>query len=214
MSPRIAVASPFRYEPEWLVDEWVDHVSWADETILIDTRGHENPWIPRTERVEWMMQAALAYDCEWLFILDIDERMSPGAENVLRDLAARSTYFAYKFKLYEMFTPTERRVDGTWAKKTRRRFFHVQKRRANMEAKCIYAPAPTLFHTAHLDPANDEARAAKHNAHNYWDKAGRTGGDYNYLNDRSGMVLETVPSHLLPAEPLKPWRFEMTDVVG
>lgn len=211
MSPRIAVASPFRFEPDWLVEDWVEHVSWADETILIDTRGHENPWIPRADRVSWMMDAATAYGCDYLMILDIDERMSPGAEGVLRDLAVRHPYFAFKFPLFEMFTPTERRVDGIWKNKTRRRFMHIQKRRSNMEAKCLYIPNLVILHTKHLDPANDESRAQLHNTLNFWDAGYRKGTGFNYLNDRSGMLLERVPSHLLPAEPLKPWRFNMED---
>ncbi len=208
---RIAISSPFRYEPDWLVQDWLEHVSWADAVIPIDTRSHPVPWIPRVERVEWMMQAAEQAHCDWLFILDIDERLSLNAEPILRSKVEQWepwTPFAFKFACWEMFTPTERRIDGVWGRKTRRRFFHVASRRADMIMPCTKMREPVIAHTHHLDPANDAARVAKHNAFNTWDRAGRAGTGYDYLNDRRGMVLREVPEGTFP--PLKPWRFEMT----
>lgn len=212
MTPRIAVATCSRYESQWLKDEWDEHVSWADHVVHLDTRGHESLWIPRVERVDWMMTAAEEAGCEWVMILDVDERLSYDAEGIFREIMGRwrpGIPFAYKMSLWEMFTPTERRVDGQWGRKHRRRFFHLNSRRRDMTSQSSKLLRPVIAHTHHLDPANDVARVTKHNDHNTWDRAGRTGEGFDYLADREGMILRKVPDGMFP--PLKPWRFEMTE---
>jgi hypothetical protein len=210
VSAKLVVASAYRYEPAWLIREWSDHVSWADEVLLWDTRNEPAAWVPRAERVEWMMRAAEEVRADWVFILDMDERLSLDAPERLRAVADAwrpGKPFAFKFTLLEFFTPTQYRIDGVWGRKTRRRFFHLESRRRDMLTPCTRLKRPLIAHTHHLDPANDAARVAKHDNWNKWDRAGRDGTGFGYLADRSGMVLQPIPEDMFP--PLRPWRFEM-----
>lgn len=208
----IAVACAWRYEPPWMLEDWRTNVAWADHVIAIDTNGAADPWIPRVIRVERMIQAAEQAGADWLFILDVDERLEDGAEKHLRSVADAwrpGKPFAFKFTLLEMFTTTEYRVDGAWGRKTRRRFFHIASRRADMTSPCTRLKRPYILHTKHINPENDLTRAKLHNSYNTWDRAGRTGEGFDYLASRRGMELRPLPKGVRVTPPIRPWLFEM-----
>jgi hypothetical protein len=215
VSAKLVVASAYRYEPTWLVDEWREHVSWADDVLLWDTRNEPAAWVPRAERVEWMMRAAEEVRADFVLILDMDERLSLDAPERLRAVADAwrpGKPFAFKFTLLEFFTPTQYRIDGVWGKKTRRRLFHLESRRRDMLTPCTRLKRPLIAHTKMMEESNAAVRAETFNRWNTWDRAGRGGGEgFDYLADRSGMVLKTIPEGMFP--PLRPWKFRVPGVL-
>ncbi len=203
MSARIVAVFAYRYEPDDLVEELRANIGWADALCEWNTREDPRTWIPREERVRHLTRQAHRARADWVLYMDVDERIEDGAEEILRRIADGwkiGLPTNYKFRLAELFTPTERRVDGVWGRKTRRRFFHLHSHlNGTSQRHHVLLETPMLAHLKHIDPTNEAIRAAVFNDHNTWDRGGRDGTGFDYLADREGMVLEPVGRSFTPA---------------
>ena len=105
----IVAAYAFRYEPDWLIEELRENLSWVDGFAALDTRGHKDVWVPRKERVEGMQALGREMGATWMLHLDPDERLQDGAEETLRKLS-RGSHPRYSLKMCELWTPDKYRV--------------------------------------------------------------------------------------------------------
>lgn len=198
MTARVVAVAAHRYEPDWMVDDLRENVAWCDDLILLDTRGDDRVWVPRVERVDRLLADALVAGADFVLYMDVDERIQDGAEPILRAIADAwrpGLPFAFRFRLRELYTADRYRIDGTWGRKTRRRFFHLPSRLADPDTRPEMLERPVLYHLKHIEPGNGERRAQLHDAHNTWDRAGRDGGEgFGYLADEDGAKFATVPA--------------------
>lgn len=181
----------FRYEPSFLVADWMENVEWIredglGETIAIDTSDHDAPWIPKAERRRAMTNLARGSGADFLLELDADERLEDNARKVIPELLAdpKEPYPHFRFPLREMWTPTEYRVDGWWGKKRRGRLRPVR----NGSGRGIHAPL-NIYHLTHIERESRQARRDTHRVHNRWDNGGR----FDYLLNEKGLKLEAIP---------------------
>lgn len=199
MTPKIVAVFCHRYEEPWMVDELRENLAWADEIVGWDTSADPRVWVPRQERVAHLMQAAREAGADWVYYADVDERLEDGADKHFRNIAnvwEPGLPFAFKMRLRELYAADQYRVDGIWAKKTRRRFFHLESRFADMKKPSVLIERPWIYHLKHIEAGNAERRAALHNAHNHWDKGGRPGGGgFDYLADTRGARFAPVPAN-------------------
>lgn len=197
---KIVAAFAYRYEPEWLVDQLRENLSWVDGFAELDTRGRSDVWMPRGERVAELQRIAKGMGADWILHLDPDERLEDGAEAKLREVA-ESGPGRCSLRMRELWTPDAWRSDGVWGDRWRRRFYHV-----GHEAAEIQQIDVTIYHLKMIEPANRAERARVHTAHNTWDNRSR---GFGYMTDESQLTLEPVPAGRGYSPPYKPYAFEV-----
>lgn len=172
----------FRYEPDWLVDQFREHMCWVDGFAEYDTRGDDRPFVPPAEMVAQLKATARSMDADWVLFMAPDERLEHSAETTIRNVVARSQAPAYSFHLREMWTPTQYRVDGEWGRKVRRRLYRLDGPKS---------PAPlldlNLYHLKMID--NRLVRHRTHTLYNKWDNRSR---GFDYFLDQRGLRLESI----------------------
>lgn len=198
----LVVAYAVRYEPQWMVDQLLENVSWADQVVELDDRDRtEDLWRPRPERVALCRQLALDAGGDWCLILDPDERLEDNAEGPIREAIAGDPTTSWSLPMRELFTPTQWRVDGPWRNRWRRRLFHLhepRERRRHLRGAAIY-------HLKMIEPENRVMRARVHGAVNTWDNRNR---GFTYLADDDGMRLRSIEPGRGYSPPYRPYLFD------
>lgn len=126
-SPKIYCVYGVRYEPDFLVREFRQNMSWVDELVEVNDRSRTGElWVDESKYR--MMQRAALEDAgiepgSWVIVSSPDERWGRGAETAIRRFAAKGGRRIGVFPLREMFTPTKYRTDGMWGNKTRPRLY-------------------------------------------------------------------------------------------
>ena len=69
---------------------------------------------PRLREVQWEETRKLALKDDWILALDADEEMDKSFGLTIKDLI-HSSYDWFRFRILDMWTPTEYRVDGMWS---------------------------------------------------------------------------------------------------
>ena len=118
---RIIAAFAYRYEPDWLIDDLRENLSWVDGFAELNDRDRSDLWGVRGDRTHRLMRIAMAMEPDWIFYTAPDERLEDRAATVLRRLAERGRHDRYSVRLREMWTPDRYRVDGVWGGKRRGR---------------------------------------------------------------------------------------------
>lgn len=205
MSVRLVAGYAFKYEPDWLIEDLRENLSWVDGFVSLNQRDRTDElWSPRSERVAALQSLARDIGAEWMLIMDPDERLEDRAEVVVRALIEHDPKARFTFNFRELFSPTEYRVDGVWGQKTRRRLFHLSQLRAPRMRVDL-----NIYHLKHIEPGNGALRSRVFQQANYWDNH-RLG--FEYLADEEGMVLESIPEGrgYRPAYD-RPYRFEVPE---
>ena len=65
--PRVVAAFCYRYEPDEMVADALESLSWCDDVVTLCDRGHPEVWSPRADRQARL--GALVDDAEpdWVF---------------------------------------------------------------------------------------------------------------------------------------------------
>jgi hypothetical protein len=197
-------------EPDHLIEDLRENLAWVDRIVEVDggdwgtPQGHEGR-INRRKRE--------AAGPGWTLFIDPDERLSDGAEDVIRgfvESASRDAIGVLPFR--EMWTPTQYRTDGWYGSRGPR------KRIAHLHAGQLYASKPIhcqpipqvdranrvllegaiLYHLKGIEPQNRVARARAYRAadpRGVWLR----GGDWSYLHDDTGLELaDAIPPFTPP----------------
>ena len=198
---RIVAAFAYRYEPDWLVDQLRENLSWVDAFAELDDRERTGLWGQRKPRSQELMRIALELEPDWIYWTAPDERLEDRGARLLRRLSdgPRSRYV---FHLREMWTPEEYRVDGVWGRKVRGRFF-----RPNGRGKARLVDL-NIYHLKMIEPANRQERARVHSIANHWDNRRR---GFDYMTDERGLRLERIPDGRGFSPPYRPYVFDLRD---
>lgn len=197
-SPRIIAAFAYRYEPDWLIEQLRDNLSWVDGFAELDDRGRTEMWGNVHERTSALMHIAREMGADWVFYTAPDERLEDGAGDVLRRLAEKGKHDRYRLRLREMWTPDSYRVDGVWGRKWRTRFYRpgTTGKGRNVELN--------IYHLKMID--NRDERARVHSLCNTWDNQAR---GFGYMTDENGLTLEPVLSDKGFSPPYRPYEFKV-----
>ena len=198
--PRIIAAFAYRYEPDWLIDQLRENLSWVDGFAEIDDRDRSDLWGERGDRTHRLMRIAMAMEPDWIFYTAPDERLEDRAATVLRRLAECGRHDRYSVRLREMWTPDSYRVDGVWGGKRRGRFFRAGTKSPSHRVDL------NLYHLKMIEPANRAERARVHGLANTWDNRGR---GFDYMLDERGLRLEQIPEGRGFSPPYRPYRFDV-----
>lgn len=197
--PRIIAAFAYRYEPDWMVEQLRENLSWVDGFAELNDRARTEPWGNTAERNAAVLAIAREMGAEWVYFTAPDERLQNGAGEVLRRLAASGRHDRYRLCLREMWTPDSYRVDGVWGRKRRTRFYRLD------TAGKGHPLDLDIYHLKMID--NRAERARVHSLYNTWDNGSR---GFDYMTDERGLVLERIPADRGFLPPYTPYRFEVT----
>lgn len=198
---RIIAAFAYRYEPDWLIDDLRENLSWVDGFAELDDRDRSDLWGERGDRTQRLMEIARAMEPDWIFYTAPDERLEDRAARVLRRLARRP-HGRYSFALREMWTPDSYRVDGVWGAKRRSRFFRPGWKHGSRPLDV------NLYHLKMIEPANRAERQRVHTLANTWDNRRR---GFAYMTDERGLRLERIREGRGYSPPYRPYRFEVPE---
>lgn len=194
--PRIIAAFAYRYEPDWMVEQLRENLSWVDGFAELNDRARTEPWGNTAERNAAVLAIAREMGAEWVYFTAPDERLQDGAEDVLRKLS-RGRHSKYRFHLREMWTPTHYRCDGDWGHRRRTRFYRLDTTDSSRMAD---------IEIAHLKMIDNRAeRARVHSRYNTWDNKSR---GFDYMTDERG--LELAPARPF-SPPYRPYEFRVVD---
>lgn len=200
--PRIIAAFAYRYEPDWLIDQLRENLSWVDGFAELNDRDRTEPWRVRSERSAELKRLALEMEPDWIYWTAPDERLEDRAGRVLRRLARRP-HGRYTFALREMWAPDAYRVDGVWGRKRRSRFYRPGWRGAAARPLDL-----NIYHLKMIEPENRAERQRVHTLANTWDNRRR---GFAYMTDERGLRLERIREGRGYSPPYRPYRFEVPE---
>jgi hypothetical protein len=199
--PRIIAAFAYRYEPDWLIDQLRENLSWVDGFAEYNDRDRTDLWSVRKERTQALMEIALSMEPDWILWTAPDERLEDRGAAVLRRLAAAGDHGRYTLRLREMWTPNAYRVDGVWGRKRRSRFF----RPADKTGRC--GVDLNIYHLKMIEPGNRAERARVHTLANTWDNRSR---GFAYMTNERRLRLQRIPRGRGFSPPYRPYVFDLS----
>ncbi|UQA95618.1 glycosyltransferase family protein [Streptomyces halobius] len=179
--PRIFAVGGWRYEPEWLVDEFRENLAWVDELVIVDDRARTGElWVHEGDYRLMQRQALIDAGIrpwDWVLVTSPDERWGSRAKRVVRGLITKRHRRIFQFPLREMFTLTSYRTDGIWGDKWRPRLFPFLPDQEFTKGSIQTPPSPVeggyervrvphvpIYHLENIAPASRIERAIVYEA--------------------------------------------------
>lgn len=201
--PKIIAIFSFRYDYHLVPDLLSNIESMVDGWISFDDRQADVPFTDESGRRRQLISRAREIGADWVLAMDPDERLEAGAATTLRRATRQARRVAYTFRLRELYSPNQYRIDGVWGEKVRARLFPLLDGQVFSDAP-LHAPWHPLeqgcelrhldINLYHLKMIRAERRAARAALYRRLDpesKYQKIG--YDYLADDTGMVLESIP---------------------
>lgn len=128
MKNKLVAVCGQKYEPDWMVDELRENLSWVDELIVLNCKDRtEELWIHEGDYRLQLREMARAAGAKWLLITSPDERFEKNAGETIRPLIDHNwENKIYEFELKELFHPMWYRCDGVWDTKYRQRLYPLK----------------------------------------------------------------------------------------
>lgn len=198
----IAVFS-YRYDAHLVADLIANIDPVVDGWIAYDDRGATGVFSSEPQRRRILLDAAHEAAADWILAIDPDERLERGTAERIGQLTGDYRRMAWGFRLRELYSPTEYRVDGLWAEKFQYRLFRAYdpaKYRPEDLHGLWYPPdlgfkarksGLNLYHLKMMEP---KRRIARRNLYDHLDPKGLLQDvGYDYLADEAGAVFEQIP---------------------
>lgn len=200
-----------RFEPDYLVEELHQNLAWMDEIICYDDRGRDpddlewNEHQRYTQLHEWAGQA----NADYVLATAPDERLSKRSEEVIREaiehdrMRMLNTFFC--IPALELYTPTQYRSDGDWAKSIQCRIYPWREGQefTNLPLHNLCVPIhdgiderlipANAYHLKHIEQRNIINRIKSFQRVDPEGKYSLYGTGYEYLADVEGLELTTIP---------------------
>lgn len=206
---RIAAALSRRYEPDELVEEMKENLSWCDEIIIYDDRDRDPEdlrWLEH-ERYTELHRRAGNLGVDYVLATAPDERWSHRAEGVIRQAIAddETNELFFATPVLELYTPTAYRKDGAWSTHFQVRIYPWKEDQVFSnepihnfctpvhdaeKAKYIYA---VQYHLKHLKRESVLNRVKSFEAADPTGEYSLNGLGYGYLADETNLFLEEIP---------------------
>lgn len=145
MTKKIVAVVGWRWEPEWLVHEWVENISpVVDDFCVIDNRNQTGPWQDEGQYRLQQRDIALKMKADWFLLTSPDERVEDRGAAIIRDAVENGPAAPRAVCLREMWTPTQVRVDGQFKYRPRFRLFRLLDMYGAVNHKRIHSPVLNL----------------------------------------------------------------------
>lgn len=211
----VALASR-RYEPDWLLDEMYENLSWCDDIIIYDDSHRpkeDKRWLEHERHVELHRRAGLA-KADYCVFTSPDSRYSDNAEEVITEACKRGQknqrFFA--INMGELFEKDQMRVDGPWSGNFSTLVYPWFPNPEFTNVPVHNSPVPIhsgvqeellegvwIYNLKPIERVNNKLRVQSYVEHDPNSDCNFLGESYDYLDDEEGMVLEKIPVPYSPA---------------
>jgi len=193
----------WKYEPEWMIEEMKENMSFVDEFVILDCRKRDELWIHEGHYRLILREMAREKKADWVLVCAPDERYEKNAGPRIRELIDYNNEDKmYTFQLRELFNPVWYRIDGIWGNKARRRLYPLKdnQRMSYTPIQCPPVPSSPLerydidiniYHLKMIEPENRTMRTKVFNALDPDSKYQHVG--YDYLDDEKEAEMERIP---------------------
>lgn len=194
--------------------------AWVDDFAVVDDRRKKELWGHEGEYRKELRKIAFDLKADWVLITSPDERWEINAGATIRNLIDyNNDKIIYEFKLRELFTPYQYRVDGIWGNKVRRRLYPLRKDQtiAYKKIQCPSFPQDpdynvvpvdiNIYHLKMIERENRIMRARVFNATDPNSEYQDIG--YDYLADEDGMELKFIDEGREYEPPYERWYFNV-----
>lgn len=205
---KIVAITSRRWEPQHLIDDFVENLKWCDETIIYDDRGRdpEEAWCDEGERYRLYHKLAGEAGATHVLVTAPDERWSPNAAEIIPRTLSDHPEMFFRAKVLEMYTPTAYRCDGEWAKRMQVRIYpwkpDQEFGRWSLHNACVpncgkndigTLRRVNIYHLKPIEKGNQQKRV---DLFNYIDPLGfyNQGIPYEYILDEKTMALKEIPA--------------------
>ncbi|QKC82012.1 hypothetical protein [Mesorhizobium sp. NZP2077] len=120
----IAVFS-YRYDAHLVSDLLANLDPIVDGWIAFDDRKAQGIFSSETQRRRLLLESARDAGADWILAMDPDERLERATADRIGQLTSRRRRIAWGFRLREMYSPTDYRIDGRWGEKVQHRLFRA-----------------------------------------------------------------------------------------
>lgn len=167
----IAVFS-YRYDAHLVPDLIANLDPIVDGWIALDDRQAKDIFSNEPRRRGLLLESARDAGADWILAVDPDERLECAAADRIGQLTSRAQRIAWGFRLREMYSSTDYRVDGIWGMKIQHRLFRAYDP-ACYRAKDLHGPwyppdlgvkerdsGLNLYHLKMIEPKRRSGRQA------------------------------------------------------
>lgn len=181
--------------------ELMSNLAWCDEIIAYDNTGDD---YDEQKMRRAMKQKAIEAGADYILECDPDERFELRTGKVLRKISKKEkSKTIYRFNFRELYEEDKYRIDGSWSRKHRFSFYPVFPDQEMKDKKYNLKTYPinedykrfnlglNLYHLKMIEPEQRKKRVE-------WLKTIDPNNEtqvmyYDYLNDETGLQLETIP---------------------
>jgi hypothetical protein len=211
--PRVFAVFSFRYDHHLVPDLIQNILPMVDGWVAFDDRAAASGYSNEPTRHLRLVERARALGADWILAIDPDERLESRATSEIPALVADKQRIIWGFRLRELYSPSEYRVDGIWGRKAVERLFPLFEGQVFSDRELHgpkypiepgYAIRQSDLNLYHLKMITRERRIARRDLYRHLDPDNRyqTIG-YDYLADDSGAVFETIPPERMYAPPYR-----------
>jgi len=199
---RVIAVFSYRFDAHLVSDLIANLDPIVDGWIAYDDRKATGAFSSEPLRRHALLAAARDAGADWILAIDPDERLERSAAERIAKLTSVYRRIAWGFRLREMYSPTDYRVDGLWGEKIQYRLFKAYDP-ANCQSKAfhdLWYPSSVGFKARdsglnlyHLKMIEPKRRIARRDLYDYLDP-GHVLQDvgYDYLADEAGAVFERI----------------------
>jgi hypothetical protein len=121
--PRVLALFSFRYDAHLVPDLIANIRPMVDGWVSYDDRNATDLMTNEIRRRLLLIERARELRADWVLLVDPDERIERDSADRMREMTRLKKPYVWGFRLRELYTPTEYRVDGLWRHKIQYRLF-------------------------------------------------------------------------------------------
>ena len=223
-SPKIVVSTGWRFEPEYMLEDWKTNTSWFDGQIIYDDRERDSAdrWIDESFLYTELRRMALEQGADWIAHISIDERLDLNAETIIRERINYLKRTTLRLPVKELYTPTSYRDNkGFWQHEESRIYpllednvysdvpFHnpIAPLREHDRFMQLMSIPVNIYHQKMIEPSSRENRVKIYN------EVDPTASlivlnEYEYLTNEDNIILKEIEKPYGYIPPYRTFKYE------
>lgn len=222
MKNKLVACFGWKYEPEWLIEQLKENLSWVDDFAILDCRERDELWVHEGDYRLILREKAREMGADWILITSPDERWEKNAGKIVRShIDNHKENKILEVNLKELYHPLWYRVDGIWGTKVRRRIYPLKDDQIMLyqPIQCSAMPQNEDYEIVHIDvnvyhlkmigSENRKVRAKVFKKLDPDKKYQDIG--YDYLDEEKDAKLVRIKEDRMYFPAYKPYKFEVPE---
>lgn len=209
----------WKYEPEWMIEDMKENLSWVDDFAIFDCRDRDELWIHEGEYRLILREMAREMKADWVLVCAPDERYEKNAGSIIRPyIDWHNEDKVYSFKMRELFNPMWYRIDGIWQNNQRHRLYPLKDYQKMSFCPIQSPPIPVeqmeiieldvnIYHLKMIEAGNRKLRTEVFEKLDPEHKYQPIG--YDYLNNEREAIMERIIKDREYTPPYRKYVFEV-----